>query len=191
MVNVVLFGPPGAGKGTQAFRLKEHFGLVHISTGDLLRNEIKAGSELGMEASSFIDAGKLVPDNVVIGMIGEQLRKNSKALGFIFDGYPRTTVQAQNLDRLLKKYQTEISIVLSLEVDDDELMRRLLLRGKDSGRSDDTDPKIISARIREYKQKTAPLIAFYSDQGKYRAVKGTGSVEDIYLQLVLEAEKIK
>lgn len=191
MINLVLFGPPGAGKGTQAFRLKEHFNLIHISTGDLLRNEIKEESKLGLEAKSFMDAGKLVPDEVVIGMIEKLMSENKDAPGYIFDGFPRTVVQAEALDKLLKKHKTEISVMLSLEVDDDELIRRLLLRGKDSGRADDQDQGIIAARIREYNDKTAPLIDYYQAQDKYRPVKGVGAIEDIFLQLVLEIEKVK
>lgn len=191
MINLVLFGPPGAGKGTQAYKLKEHFNLIHISTGDLLRSEINSKTKLGLEAKSFMDAGKLVPDEVVIGMISNQLKSNNSAKGFIFDGFPRTTVQAETLDNLLAKFKTGISVMLSLEVGDDELVRRLLLRGKDSGRADDQDQKIIAARIKEYNDKTAPLIQYYSKQGKYRSIKGVGAIEDIFLQLVLEIEHIK
>lgn len=191
MINVVLFGPPGAGKGTQAFKLKEHFNLVHISTGDLLRSEIQKETKLGMEAKLFMDAGKLVPDEVVIGMINSLLNENKGVAGFIFDGFPRTTVQAEALDDLLKKHKTAIAVMLSLEVDDDELVRRLLLRGKDSGRADDRDQQVIAARIKEYNNKTAPLINYYRDQDKYRPVKGIGAIEDIFLQLVLEIEGLK
>lgn len=191
MINLVLFGPPGAGKGTQAFKLKEHFNLVHISTGDMLRSEIKSETKLGMEAQSIMNAGKLVPDEVVIGMIENQINENSNANGFIFDGFPRTTVQAEALDALLKKHKTSISLMLSLEVEDDELLRRLLLRGKDSGRADDMDQQIISARIQEYNNKTAPLINYYKAQEKYCAIRGIGAIEDIFLNLVLEVERIK
>jgi len=191
MINLVLFGPPGAGKGTQAFKLKEHFNLIHISTGDLLRSELKSETKLGKEAKTFMDAGKLVPDEVVIGMIQNLMTENKDAQGFIFDGFPRTTVQAESLDKMLNKSGTEISLMLSLEVEDEELIRRLLLRGKDSGRSDDQDQQIIGARIKEYNNKTAPLIDYYKAQEKYRSVKGVGAIEDIFLQLVLEIEKLK
>lgn len=190
MRNLVLFGPPGAGKGTQAFKLKEHFNLIHISTGDLLRSEIQNESKLGIEAKSFMDAGKLVPDKVVIGMIDGLISANKDANGFIFDGFPRTTVQAEALDKLLKGHKTEISVMLSLEVDDEELVRRLLLRGKDSGRSDDQDQTIIAARIKEYNNKTAPLINYYKAQDKYKPIKGVGAIEDIFLQLVLQIEQV-
>ena len=191
MINLVLFGPPGAGKGTQAFKLKEHFNLIHISTGDLLRSEINEETKLGLEAKSYMDAGKLVPDDVVIGMIDHLLKTNNEAAGFIFDGFPRTSVQAEALDNLLEKFKTEITVMLSLEVNDDELVRRLLLRGKDSGRSDDRDQQVIAARIKEYNDKTAPLIDYYSALEKHRPVEGMGAIEDIFLQLVLEIEKIK
>ena len=189
MINVVLFGPPGAGKGTQAFKLKSHFDLLHISTGDLLRSEIAAETKLGLEAREYMDSGKLVPDEVVIGMIEEQLKANPEARGFIFDGFPRTSVQAKALDDLLEQYKTSISVMLALEVEDEELIRRLLLRGKDSGRADDQDQRIIAARIKEYNNKTAPLVNYYNEQGKYRAVKGVGAIEDIFSSLVSEIEK--
>lgn len=190
MINLVLFGPPGAGKGTQAFKLKDHFNLVHISTGDLLRSEIAAETKLGLEAKSIMAAGKLVPDHVVIGMIREQLKNNPEAQGFIFDGFPRTTVQAKELDKLLKEYNTQISGMLALEVEDGELIRRLLLRGKDSGRADDQDQRIIAARIKEYNDKTAPLIQYYTAQGKFRSIKGVGAIEEIFQNLVAEISSI-
>lgn len=190
MINLVLFGPPGAGKGTQAFKLKDHFNLVHISTGDLLRSEIAAETKLGLEAKSIMAAGKLVPDHVVIGMIREQLKNNPEAQGFIFDGFPRTTVQAKELDKLLKEYNTQISGMLALEVEDGELIRRLLLRGKDSGRADDQDQRIIAARIKEYNDKTAPLIQYYTAQGKFRSIKGVGAIEEIFQNLVAEITSI-
>ena len=183
MINIVLFGPPGAGKGTQAFKLKEYFNLVHLSTGDMLRAEIKAESALGLKAKTLMDAGKLVPDEVVIGMINNQLKDNSAANGFIFDGFPRTTAQAKSLDELLQSNDTAISGMLALEVDDDELTRRLLLRGKDSGRADDQDQRIIAARIKEYNDKTAPLIDYYSAQNKFKSILGMGAVEDIFEDL--------
>ena len=186
MINLVLFGPPGAGKGTQAFKLKAHFDLVHISTGDLLRSEISAETELGLEAKDIMAAGKLVPDEVVIGMIEGLLKNNPDAQGYIFDGFPRTVVQAKALDKLLEEYNTEISGMLALEVENDELVRRLLLRGKDSGRADDQDQRIISARIKEYNDKTAPLIEYYTGQGKFKSINGIGVIEEIFQNLVSE-----
>jgi len=190
MINIVLFGPPGAGKGTQAYKLKEHFKLVHLSTGDMLRAEIKAETDLGLKAKTLMDAGKLVPDEVVIGMINNQLKENEGANGFIFDGFPRTTAQAQSLDKLLEKNNTSISGMLALEVDDDELTRRLLLRGKDSGRVDDQDQRIITARIKEYNDKTAPLIEYYSAQNKFKSILGMGVIDEIFQDLIDQINKL-
>jgi adenylate kinase len=183
MLNIVLFGPPGAGKGTQSEKLLEKFQLIHLSTGDLLRAEIKAGTPLGMEAKQLMDAGQLVPDEVVIGMIESRLRKHSNANGFIFDGFPRTEAQAKSLDDLLAKHQTSITKMLALEVEDDELVRRLLARGKDSGREDDKNEEVIANRIAVYNKSTAPLKEYYAKQGKYEAIKGVGSIEEIFNRL--------
>lgn len=179
MLNLVLFGPPGAGKGTQSAMLVEKHKLIHLSTGDLLRGEIAAGTELGLEAKKLMDQGLLVPDAVVIGMIGSKLRQNPAAKGFIFDGFPRTVAQAEALDNLLADADTSISGMLALVVEEEELVARLLNRGKDSGRSDDQDENIIRNRIKEYNAKTAPLAEFYNNQGKYTAVKGVGKIEEI------------
>src|SRR5690606_20176332 len=154
MLNLVLFGPPGAGKGTQSQKLIEKFQLVHLSTGDLLRNEIARGSDLGLEAKKLMDDGKLVPDEVVIGMISNKLDTNPDAQGFIFDGFPRTVAQAEALDKLLQSKGKQISGMIALNVAEDELEKRLLLRGKESGRSDDANPEIIRKRIAEYNAKT-------------------------------------
>lgn len=183
MMNLVLFGPPGAGKGTQALMLKEKYQLIHLSTGDILRNEIKKGSELGLQAKNFMDKGELVPDEVVIDMIENCLNQNDKAKGFIFDGFPRTTEQAQALDNLLQKHDTEIDVMLSLEVDDEELVDRIIKRGRDSGREDDKNESVIFNRIITYNKKTAPLKNYYDEQGKYNSVKGVGSVEDVLERL--------
>jgi adenylate kinase len=183
MLNIVLFGPPGAGKGTQSEKLISEFNLVHLSTGDILRSEIAAGTKLGLDAKAYMDAGNLVPDAVVIGMIGSKIDHHAKAEGFIFDGFPRTAAQAEALDVLLKEKGTAITMMLALEVDNEELTKRLLLRGKDSGRPDDQDEEIIRNRIKEYNNKTAPLKEYYSKQGKYKSVKGVGSVEQIFKTL--------
>ena len=183
MLNLVLFGPPGAGKGTQANLLIEKYNLVHLSTGDILRGEIAAGTTLGVEAKSLMDKGDLVPDEVVIGMISSKLDNNPDANGFIFDGFPRTAAQATTLDNLLEEKGTSISAMLSLKVEDAELIRRLLSRGKDSGRADDQDKSIISNRINEYNNKTAPLKDFYASQNKLSEIEGLGSVEDIAQKL--------
>lgn len=179
MLNLVLFGPPGAGKGTQANLLIKRYNLIHLSTGDLLRGEIAKGTKLGLEAKSLMDAGNLVPDKVVIGMISSKLDNNPNANGFIFDGFPRTTEQAKALDILLENKGTSISAMLSLKVIDDELIKRLINRGKDSGRADDQNENIITNRINEYNNKTAPLKDYYSNQKKLHEVMGIGSIDDI------------
>ena len=183
MLNIVLFGPPGAGKGTQSNLLIDKYNLIHLSTGDILRSEIAEGTKLGLEAKTLMDRGDLVPDEVVIGMISSKLDNNPNANGFIFDGFPRTAAQATALDSLLKETGTSISIMLSLKVADDELIRRLLERGKDSGREDDKNESIIANRINEYNNKTAPLKEFYSVQNKLSEIEGNGTVEDIASKL--------
>ena len=179
MLNLVLFGPPGAGKGTQAEFLIKSFGLDHLSTGDLLRSEFAAGTKLGLEAKSYMEKGELVPDSVVIGMIKSKLENNTETKGFIFDGFPRTVDQAKALDVLMNENGTPISAMLSLEVEKQELINRLLNRGKDSGRADDQDQSIIENRINVYNEKTMPLIEYYKPQGKHFGVAGMGSIEDI------------
>lgn len=191
MLNIVLFGPPGAGKGTQSEKLIEKYQLVHLSTGDILRGEIAEGTKLGMEAKKLMDQGLLVPDQVVIGMISSKLDQNRNAKGFIFDGFPRTVAQAEELDKLLAEKGTEISMMLALEVDDDELVKRLLSRGENSGRADDKDETIISKRIQEYNTKTAPLKNYYSNQGKFKSIKGVGSIDEIFECLCSEIKKGK
>lgn len=182
-LNIVLFGPPGAGKGTQSENLIERYALKHLSTGDLLRGEIKAGTELGLKAKVLMDAGELVPDEIVIGMIENQLKANSNAPGFIFDGFPRTKAQAEALDKVLDSHSMSITSMLALEVPEQELVTRLLERGKDSGRADDQDESVIKNRIATYEQKTAPLKDFYSAQGKFAAIDGVGSIGDISQRL--------
>lgn len=183
MLNIVLFGPPGAGKGTQSEKLIEKYGLVHLSTGDILRSEIARGTALGMEAKQIMDRGDLVSDDIVIGMIESKLDSNPNANGFIFDGFPRTQAQAVALDDLLQKKGTAISAMLALEVDNEELVKRLLLRGKDSGRPDDANEDIIRNRVNEYNNKTLPLKKYYSEQAKFHSINGIGSIESIFNQL--------
>ncbi len=184
MLNIVLFGPPGAGKGTQADFLIEKFKLIHLSTGDLLRSQIAAETALGLEAKSFMDKGFLVPDSIVIGMIKSKLQENKDANGFIFDGFPRTTEQANALDELLDKNETPVSGMLCLMVEKDELIKRLLFRGKTSGRPDDQDVSIIENRINVYHEKTSPLRDYYRAQNKYFKIDGTGSIEEIAQRLI-------
>jgi adenylate kinase len=183
MLNIVLFGPPGAGKGTQSEKLIDKYQLVHLSTGDILRGEIAAGTVLGLEAKKLMDAGALVPDEVVIGMIASKLDHNKSAKGFIFDGFPRTAAQAESLDKMLKDKNTSITKMLALEVNNDELTKRLLIRGKNSGRADDQNEEIIRNRINEYNNKTAPLKNYYSDQGKFQSIQGIGTVDEIFESL--------
>lgn len=190
MLNIVLFGPPGAGKGTQSEKLIEKFQLIHLSTGDLLRSEIAQQTELGMQAKLLMDKGELVPDAVVIGMIRSKLEHNLQAKGFIFDGFPRTAAQAEALDTLLAEKNTNISCMLALEVDNEELTKRLLLRGKDSGRADDQNEEIIRNRIKEYNNKTAPLKEFYSAQNKFHAVNGIGTIDEIFESLCTEISAV-
>lgn len=180
MLNLVLFGPPGAGKGTQSQKLIEKYGLIHLSTGDLLRGEIAQGTELGLEAKKLMDDGLLVPDAVVNGMISNKLDANRDAVGFIFDGFPRTVVQAEALDSLLQDKNTSISGMIGLEVPDDELERRLLFRGKQSGRPDDANPEVIRKRIKEYNDKTAPVAGFYKAQNKLESIDGTATEEEVF-----------
>lgn len=191
MLNIVIFGPPGAGKGTQSQLIIDQFNLIHLSTGDILRGEIAQGTELGIKAKSIMDRGDLVPDEVVIGMIRSILEKNPNAKGFIFDGFPRTTAQAESLDQMLNKLNTSISTMLSLDVDDDELTKRLLERGKSSGRADDANESIIRNRIKEYNKKTAPLKKFYTKQNKLQSIKGVGSVYSINTKICDAIDQIK
>ena len=191
MLNLVLFGPPGAGKGTQAEFLAKSFKLNHVSTGDLLRSEIAAKTSLGIEAKRKMDKGELVPDEIVVGMIKSMLDDNKDVAGFIFDGFPRTLEQANALDTLLNENKTPVSGMLQLEVEKQELIDRLLDRGKISGRSDDQDQSTIENRIDVYNQKTLPIIEYYAPQGKHFEVNGMGSIEDIAARLNAVVEKFK
>lgn len=182
MLNIVLFGPPGAGKGTQSQKLIDTYQLIHLSTGDLLRSQIAAGTELGLRAKTLMDQGLLVPDEVVIGMIDNQLKSNKTAAGFIFDGFPRTVPQAEGLDDLMAQNQTAITCMISLEVNEEELTKRLLLRGQTSGRPDDQNEDLVRKRVQEYNSKTAPVANYYASQGKYHAINGIGEIEEIFNQ---------
>lgn len=183
MFNLILFGPPGSGKGTQSEKLIEKYSLIHLSTGNLLRAEISNQTKLGLEAKSLMDRGLLVPDEVVIGMIRSTIDANPNARGFLFDGFPRTVAQAEALDRLLTEKNASISIVLALEVSQEELVQRLLNRGRTSGRSDDSDPEVIRARIIEYENKTAQVADHYRQYDKVEQIKGEGGIDEIFMAL--------
>jgi adenylate kinase len=179
MLNIVLFGPPGAGKGTQSERLISKYNLIHLSTGDIFRANIKGETELGKLAKSYMDNGQLVPDSVTIDLLRSEVIKYENPKGFIFDGFPRTNAQARALDTFLESMNTSISIMLSLDVEEGELKTRLLKRAKFSGRADDADPGIIEERIAVYKKETAPVKSFYSKQNKFISIDGMGTVDDI------------
>lgn len=183
MLNIVLFGPPGAGKGTQSERLVEQYQLIHLSTGDIFRANIKQQTPLGQEAKSYMDQGNLVPDAVTIKMLRKEVESHPSAAGFIFDGFPRTTAQAEALDNFLEEKGTEITLMLALEVTEEELRQRLLKRAETSGRSDDADPKVIQKRIDVYQQETAPVKDFYRERGKLKEVDGQGSIDAITQRL--------
>lgn len=183
MFNLILFGPPGSGKGTQSEKIIATHKLIHISTGDLLRSEIALKTKLGLEAKKLMDKGELVPDAVVIGMISDAVENNKGAEGFLFDGFPRTNIQAAELDKLLAEKTTCIDVVLAMEVSEKELVHRLLKRGETSGRSDDVNEEIISARIAEYHKKTKSVLAHYEAQGKVYHVHGEGTIDQIFKRL--------
>ncbi len=189
MFNIILFGPPGSGKGTQSEKLITAYGWIHLSTGDLLRSEIARQTPLGIEAKSIMDRGQLVPDEVVVGMISSALEANPQATGFLFDGFPRTVAQSEALDRLLQLKNTEIGVVLALDVSEEELVRRLLNRGLTSNRSDDMGESVVRARITEYHAKTSVVANYYSQFNKVVHVKGEGTVEEIFGLLCSEIDK--
>lgn len=190
MTNIVLFGPPGAGKGTQAIFLKDKYDLIHISTGDVFRFNIKNETALGMLAKSYMDKGELVPDKVTIDMLADEVEKNADAKGFIFDGFPRTKAQAEALDLLLAEKDSEIAAMIALEVDDEILVKRVLERGKTSGRSDDADESIVRNRVVEYYAKTSVLKDYYKSQHKYFGVDGVGTIEEITQRLSAVIDKL-
>lgn len=188
MFNLILFGPPGSGKGTQSANIMQSYRLEHISTGDLLRDEVTRQTALGVEAKKYMDQGLLVPDEVVIGMISSKIDEKSEARGFIFDGFPRTRAQAEALDKLLEFKNTGIHLVLSLEVPENDLVKRLVNRGITSGRSDDTE-EVIAKRIKEYYAKTEQVASYYNSQGKLERVKGDNSIEDTFKLLSKNIDK--
>lgn len=190
MLNIVLFGPPGAGKGTQSERLIEKYGLVHLSTGDIFRANIKNETELGLLAKSFMDQGRLVPDEVTINMLKSEVRKISDAKGFIFDGFPRTTAQAEALDTFLKEEGAIINLMIALDVEENELKQRLLKRAEVSGRPDDANIDVIQKRINVYNAETKPVKSFYQAQNKFQEINGIGSMDEITERINSVIEKL-
>lgn len=186
MLNIILFGPPGAGKGTQAIKIAEKFGLIHISTGDLLRAEVKAETALGKAAKNLMDKGILVSDEIVTGMIDSKISQNLGVSGFIFDGFPRTLKQAEALDTLLLNHNLSITMTLSLEVNEEELYKRISLRGKLSGRMDDQDRNTFLKRMQVYHTETSPLKQYYNNKGLFVTINGIGEIEDIFNLLCTE-----
>lgn len=180
MINIVLFGAPGCGKGTQAQRLKAHFGIDHVSTGEVIRDHIRRGTELGRSMESYIQQGKLAPDEVVIGMVANYVAEHKGAKGCIFDGFPRTTVQAEEFDKILAKHGLKVDIMVDIHVPEQELIERILLRGKDSGRADDASEEVIRGRLDVYQMQTAIVSDYYAAQGKYASVNGTGSMDEVF-----------
>lgn len=190
MLNIVLFGPPGAGKGTQSQKLIDKYQLIHLSTGDLLRSQIADKTELGLKAQAYMNKGELVPDEVVIGMIADKIKSNAKAVGFIFDGFPRTVAQAEALDKMLEDNKTAISGMVALEVDEAELTARILLRGQTSGRADDQDEALVKKRVSEYNSKTKPVADFYANQKKFTSIYGIGEIEEIFDKVCATVDKL-
>lgn len=190
MINIVLFGKPGAGKGTQAEFLKDKYSLTHISTGDVFRYNLKNDTQLGKEAKEYMDQGDLVPDELTIKMLQDEVEKHPDTKGFLFDGFPRTTAQADALDAFLRSKGWNVTATIALEADDEVLVKRLLERGKTSGRPDDQDEEKIRNRYQEYNEKTAPLIEYYKDQNKFHAVNGIGEISEITGRLSRVIDKL-
>jgi adenylate kinase len=189
MLNLILFGPPGSGKGTQAAKLVEKYNLVHISTGDLFRYEMGNNTPLGLEAKRYMNEGKLVPDEVTIGMLKNKVLAHPEAQGFIFDGFPRTITQSEALDHLMAELNQDIASLIALEVNDEEIVQRLLNRGKTSGRADDNDEEVIRKRMTVYRQETTPVFEYYGQQEKSIALNGMGEVDEIFDSLCNEIDK--
>ena len=190
MLNVVLFGAPGCGKGTQSELLEKRFGLSHISTGEIIRSQIKAQTELGIQMQEYISRGELAPDSVVISMVENYLNENKGIKGTIFDGFPRTTAQAEAFDKMLEKMGDSVDVMIYMDVPEQELVQRILLRGKDSGRADDASEEIIRNRIEIYNQQTAVVAEYYRAQGKYIAVPSLGTIDEVFERIATEIEKL-
>ena len=191
MINIVLFGAPGCGKGTQAQRLKAHYGIEHVSTGEVIRGEIARGTELGRSMESYIKAGKLAPDQIVIDMIANYVAEHRDAKGCIFDGFPRTTVQAEEFDKILAKNGLKVDIMVDIRVPEEELVKRILLRGKDSGRADDASEEVIRGRLDVYHKQTAIVSDYYSGQGKYASVDGVGTMDEVFDRIAAVIDNLK
>lgn len=189
MLNLVLFGPPGAGKGTQSQKLIDHYNLTHISTGDLFRKHLGEGTPLGIRARTFMDIGKLVPDDLVIDMVDDKLGEQNGTQGIIFDGFPRTIPQAEALDRFLSTYDSHIAGMIALSVPTAELVNRLLHRGKTSGRADDQNEQKIATRLEVYQRETLPVARYYEEQNKYIEVDGVGEIDDIFQKIVAAVDR--
>ncbi len=187
MFNLILFGPPGSGKGTQSIKIAEKYGLEHISTGEIFRYEIKHKTEIGLKVKNVIESGELVTDELLLEVLQNELKKHKDIKGFIFDGYPRTLVQAGHLDDLMEEMNMKISYVISLDVHDDELISRLLLRAKETNRTDDTE-EVIKQRLVVYNNQTKPLIDYYSKHGKLLTVPGVGSIDDIFNTIITKID---
>jgi adenylate kinase len=183
MLNLILFGPPGSGKGTQAEKLEEAYNLFHISTGELFRSEMEEGTELGMQANEYMSRGELVPDEVTIGMLRNKMIAHREAEGFIFDGFPRTIPQAEALDQLLSMMDQRMDALIMLDVPEDEIVQRIVLRGKESNRPDDSDENVIRNRFQVYQSKTAPIYSYYEEQHKAYKISGLGTIDDIFHHL--------
>ena len=190
MLNVVLFGAPGCGKGTQSELLEKRFGLSHVSTGEIIRSHIKSQTELGLQMQGYISRGELAPDSVVIGMIENYLAENKGIKGTIFDGFPRTTAQAEAFDKILEKLNDSVDIMIYMDVPEEELVKRILLRGKESGRADDASEDVIRNRISVYNQQTAVVADYYRAQGKYVAVPSLGTIDEVFERIAAEIEKL-
>ena len=190
MLNVVLFGAPGCGKGTQSELLEKRFGLSHVSTGEIIRSHIKSQTELGLQMQEYISRGELAPDSVVIGMIEDYLAANKGIKGTIFDGFPRTTAQAEAFDKILEKLNDSVDIMIYMDVPEEELVKRILLRGKESGRADDASEDVIRNRIAVYNQQTAVVADYYRTQGKYVAVPSLGTIDEVFERIAAEIEKL-
>ena len=191
MINIVLFGAPGCGKGTQAQRLKERYGIDHVSTGEVIRGEIRRGTELGRSMESYIAQGKLAPDEIVIGMIANYVAEHLDAKGCIFDGFPRTTVQAEEFDKILAKHGLKVDIMVDILVPEEERVRRILLRGKESGRAYDASEEVIRDRLKVYHDQTAVVSDFYAAQGKYASVDGIGSIDEVFDRIAGIVDNVK